>query len=175
MKVRKLFGILLLISVFFAALIAFYYHDKYRSLLDENLQSSAEDALNQLAYTQREYTNLYGQMLSVLDLLKYNQTLTDFILTPDRQHQAALTDLWSSVLLNQKWYTRISLLDLSGYERFRVNYDLNVGFSSPKPQRKMYRMTLFLLVLKRSKMMRRVSGVSRWKKSKGNSKNLTRQ
>lgn len=134
MKVRKLFGILLLISVFFAALIAFYYHDKYRSLLDENLQSSAEDALNQLAYTQREYTNLYGQMLSVLDLLKYNQTLTDFILTPDQQHQAALTDLWSSVLLNQKWYTRISLLDLSGYERFRVNYDLNVGvFLSQAP------------------------------------------
>lgn len=105
MKIRKLLGILILTSAFFAALIAIYYQDKYQDLLNANIENTAKEALNQLSYTEREYNNLYDQVASVLQLLTYNQTLTDFVVDPNPQSERALMSLWESVVVNQKWVT----------------------------------------------------------------------
>ncbi|NTJ37856.1 diguanylate cyclase [Vibrio vulnificus] len=131
MKIRKLLGILILTSAFFAALIAIYYQDKYQDLLNANIENTAKEALNQLSYTEREYNNLYDQVASVLQLLTYNQTLTDFVVDPNPQSERALMSLWESVVVNQKWYTEIRLLDTEGMEQLRLNYDVSRNYFFP--------------------------------------------
>lgn len=124
MKLRKLLGILLLSSAFFATLISIYYQGKHQDLLDANVELTAKEALKQLSYTEREYNNLYDQVASVLQLLTYNQTLSDFVVSPDAQSKQALISLWESVVINQKWYTEIRFIDISGIEQLRLNYDV---------------------------------------------------
>lgn len=127
MKVRKLVSALLATTLFFSALISVYYYQKYQNLLANNIESTAKEALHQLAYSEREYENVQDQISSISDLLGHSQSLYDYLHQPNQKNLAILEEVWSSVAVNQKWYRKIRFLSLEGQERVRINYDFKTG------------------------------------------------
>ncbi|BBL87723.1 diguanylate cyclase [Vibrio rotiferianus] len=127
MKVRKLVSALLATTLFFSALISVYYYQKYQNLLANNIESTAKEALHQLAYSEREYENVLDQISSISDLLGHSQSLYDYLHQPNQKNLAILEEVWSSVAVNQKWYRKIRFLSLEGQERVRINYDFKTG------------------------------------------------
>ncbi|WP_104024342.1 sensor domain-containing diguanylate cyclase [Vibrio hyugaensis] len=131
MKVRKLVGSLLATTLFFSALISTYYYQKYQSLLANNVENTAKEALHQLAYSEREYNNVQDQISSISDLLGHSQSLYDYLRHPNPKNLAILEEVWSSVAVNQKWYTQIRFLNLAGRENVRINYDFKTRTAAP--------------------------------------------
>ncbi|WP_440889666.1 diguanylate cyclase [Vibrio sp. WZ-1] len=127
MKVRKLVSALLATTLFFSALISVYYYQKYQNLLANNIESTAKEALHQLAYSEREYENVQDQISSISDLLGHSQSLFDYLRHPTPKKLAILEEVWSSVAVNQKWYRKIRFLNLEGRENVRINYDFKIG------------------------------------------------
>lgn len=131
MKLRKLVGSLLATTLFFSALISTYYYQKYQGLLANNVESTAKEALHQLAYSEREYNNVQDQISSISDLLGHSQSLYDYLRHPNPKNLAVLEEVWSSVAVNQKWYTQIRFLNLEGKENVRINYDFKTRTAVP--------------------------------------------
>ncbi len=114
MKVKKLVGTLLATALFFSALTATYYYQKYQALLANNVENTAKEALHQLAYTGREYNNIQDQIETISDLLGHSQSLYDYLREPSKANLTILENMWSSVARNQKLYKQIRFLDTSG-------------------------------------------------------------
>ncbi|MGR5211488.1 diguanylate cyclase [Vibrio rotiferianus] len=131
MKVRKLVSALLATTLFFSVLISVYYYQKYQNLLANNIESTAKEALHQLAYSEREYENVQDQISSISDLLGHSQSLYDYLGDPNPKTLTILEEVWSSVAVNQKWYRKIRFLDLEGLESVRINYDFKTGGAAP--------------------------------------------
>ena len=62
-----------------------------------------------------------------MGLLSHSQSLVDFASSPSDQTKDLLEEVWQSVLVNQKWYAQIHLLDITGKELVRVNYSAETG------------------------------------------------
>ncbi len=131
MKVKKLVGTLLATALFFSALTATYYYQKYQALLANNVENTAKEALHQLAYTGREYNNIQDQIETISDLLGHSQSLYDYLREPSKANLTILENMWSSVARNQKLYKQIRFLDTSGTEKVRIKYDFKTGIAGP--------------------------------------------
>lgn len=130
-KVPKRVGTLLATALFFSALTAAYYYQKYLTLLENNVENTAQEALHQLAYTGREYSNIQDQIETISDLLGHSQSLYEYLRQPNRVNRSILEDMWISVAINQKLYKQIRFLDVSGREKVRINYDIETGAALP--------------------------------------------
>ncbi|MFH4414275.1 sensor domain-containing diguanylate cyclase [Vibrio diabolicus] len=131
MKIPKRVGTLLATALFFSALTAVYYYQKYLTLLESNVENTAQEALHQLAYTGREYNNIQDQIETISDLLGHSQSLYDYLRQPNRVNLSILEDMWISVAINQKLYKQIRFLDVTGQEKARINYDFKTGIAAP--------------------------------------------
>ncbi|MCA6719826.1 diguanylate cyclase [Vibrio sp. 1409] len=131
MKVPKRVGTLLATALFFSALTAAYYYQKYLTLLENNVENTAQEALHQLAYTGREYSNIQDQIETISDLLGHSQSLYEYLRQPNRVNRSILEDMWISVAINQKLYKQIRFLDITGQEKARINYDFKTGIAAP--------------------------------------------
>lgn len=131
MKIPKRVGTLLATALFFSALTAVYYYQKYLTLLESNVENTAQEALHQLAYTGREYNNIQDQIETISDLLGHSQSLYDYLRQPNRVNLSILEDMWISVAINQKLYKQIRFLDITGQEKARINYDFKTGIAAP--------------------------------------------
>nr|WP_275659986.1 diguanylate cyclase [Vibrio alginolyticus] len=130
-KVPKRVGTLLATALFFSALTAAYYYQKYLTLLENNVENTAQEALHQLAYTGREYSNIQDQIETISDLLGHSQSLYEYLRQPNRVNRSILEDMWISVAINQKLYKQIRFLDVSGREKVRINYEIETGAALP--------------------------------------------
>ncbi len=133
MKIRKLIGSLLATTLVLSALISVYYYQKYQALLVNNIESTAKEALHQLSYSEREYSNIKDQMVSISDLLAHSQSLYDYVREPSDTHRLILQKVWRSVAVNQKWYTQIRFLDSAGKEKIKIKYDFSSGIALATP------------------------------------------
>ncbi|MDF2153249.1 diguanylate cyclase [Vibrio sp. CAU 1672] len=131
MKIRRLIGSLLTTTLFFSAFTAIYYHQQYQALVKENVQNTAIDALQQLAYTGNKYNDLKAQIASISDLLGHSQSLYDYIQAPSRVNLSVLEEVWSSVAINQNCFSQLRFVDLAGHEKVGINYDVTTGIAEP--------------------------------------------
>ncbi|MDK9758921.1 diguanylate cyclase, partial [Vibrio sp. D173a] len=127
MRNKKTIATLLVICVTFCAAIGLYYQQRYQDVKKQSYQRTAKQALHQLVYAERDYNVLKDQLVSMMQLLSHSQSLVDFATSPSPENQNLLEEVWQSVLVNQKWYTQIHLLDIDGHERVRVNYASRTG------------------------------------------------
>lgn len=122
MRNKKTIATLLVICVTFCAAIALYYQQRYQDVKKQSYQRTAKQALHQLVYAERDYNVLKDQLVSMMQLLSHSQSLVDFATSPSVENKNLLEEVWQSVLVNQRWYTQIHLLDIDGHEKVRVNY-----------------------------------------------------
>lgn len=118
---------MLIISITLSSAVGLYYLQRYQDVKTQSFNESAKQALHQLVYAERDYNLLKSQLVSVMELLSHSQSLVNFASSPSDQTKNLLEEVWQSVLVNQKWYTQIHLLDISGKELVRVNYSSATG------------------------------------------------
>ncbi|CAH6796161.1 Diguanylate cyclase [Vibrio chagasii] len=118
---------LLIISITLSAAVGLYYLQRYQEVKQQSFDYSAKQALHQLVYAERDYKLLKSQLVSVMKLLSHSQSLVNFASSPSEQTKSLLEEVWQSVLVNQKWYTQIHLIDIEGKELVRVNYSSATG------------------------------------------------
>lgn len=122
MRQKAVVGIFVMALVSFSALVYSYYHQQYKKIQENVVAQVSRDASHQLAYTEREYTNLKDQIVSVVGLLRNNQSLLNFISAPQLANRELVEEGWKTLLVNQKWYSQIRYIDLSGKEQINVEY-----------------------------------------------------
>ncbi|MFI3275296.1 diguanylate cyclase [Vibrio sp.] len=127
MRTKKSIITLLIISITLSSAVGVYYLQRYQDVKTQSFNESAKQALHQLVYAERDYNLLKSQLVSVMELLSHSQSLVNFASSPSNQTKNLLEEVWQSVLVNQKWYTQIHLLDISGKELVRVNYSSATG------------------------------------------------
>lgn len=127
MRNKKTFLALLVTCLIFCTIVGLLYVQRFKEVKRVNFEQTAKQALHQLAYTEREYSNMRDQLLSIMDLLGHSQSLIDFANSPSPQNRKVLEEVWKSVAVNQKWYTQIRLIDLVGKEQVRVSYSSKSG------------------------------------------------
>jgi diguanylate cyclase (GGDEF)-like protein/PAS domain S-box-containing protein len=127
MRNKKTIATLLVICVTFCAAVGLYYQQRYQDVKKQSYQSTAKQALHQLVYAERDYNVLKDQLVSMMQLLSHSQSLVDFATSPSLENKNLLEEVWQSVLVNQRWYTQIHLLDIDGHEKVRVNYSSRTG------------------------------------------------
>ncbi|PMG34248.1 diguanylate cyclase [Vibrio splendidus] len=127
MRNKKSIITLLIISITLCSAVALYYLQRYKEVKQQSFDYSAKQAVHQLVYAKRDYDLLKTQLVSMMGLLSHSQSLVNFAESPSEQTKDLLEEVWQSVLVNQKWYTKIHLLDISGKELVRVNYSANTG------------------------------------------------
>ncbi|MCG9545941.1 sensor domain-containing diguanylate cyclase [Vibrio sp. Isolate33] len=127
MRTKKSIITLLIISITLSSAVGVYYLQRYQDVKTQSFNESAKQALHQLVYAERDYNLLKSQLVSVMELLSQSQSLVNFASSPSNQTKNLLEEVWQSVLVNQKWYTQIHLLDISGKELVRVNYSSATG------------------------------------------------
>lgn len=118
---------LLIISIALSSAVGLYYLQRYKEVKQQSFDDSAKQALHQLVYAERDYNLLKAQLVSVMRLLSHSQSLVNFASSPSEQTKSLLEEVWQSVLVNQKWYTQIHLIDVAGKELVRVNYSSLIG------------------------------------------------
>ncbi|OBS94450.1 diguanylate cyclase [Vibrio tasmaniensis] len=128
MRNKKSIITLLIISITLSSAVGLYYLQRYQEVKQQSFDYSAKQAVHQLAYAKRDYDLLKTQLVSVMGLLSHSQSLVDFASSPSNQTKNLLEEVWQSVLVNQKWYTQIHLLDIAGKELVRVNYSAETGY-----------------------------------------------
>ncbi|WP_286295543.1 sensor domain-containing diguanylate cyclase [Vibrio apostichopi] len=127
MRNKKSIITLLIISVALSSAVGLYYLQRYQEVKQQSFDDAAKQALHQLVYAERDYNLLKAQLVSVMELLSHSQSLVNFATSPSEQTKGLLEEVWQSVLVNQKWYTQIHLLDIAGKELVRVNYSSMTG------------------------------------------------
>ncbi|CAK1976274.1 sensor domain-containing diguanylate cyclase [Vibrio crassostreae] len=127
MRTKKSIITLLIISITLSSAVGLYYLQRYQDVKTQSFNESAKQALHQLVYAERDYNLLKSQLVSVMELLSHSQSLVNFASSPSDQTKNLLEEVWQSVLVNQKWYTQIHLLDIAGKELVRVNYSSATG------------------------------------------------
>ena len=127
MRNKKSIITLLIISIILSSAVCLYYLQRYKEVKQESFDYSAKQAVHQLVYAKRDYDLLKTQLVSVMELLSHSQSLVNFASSPSDQTKYLLEEVWQSVLVNQKWYTQIHLLDITGKELVRVNYSSDTG------------------------------------------------
>ncbi|UPR55534.1 sensor domain-containing diguanylate cyclase [Vibrio sp. ED004] len=127
MRTKKSIITLLMISITLSSAVGLYYLQRYQDVKTQSFNESAKQALHQLVYAERDYNLLKSQLVSVMELLSHSQSLVNFASSPSDQTKNLLEEVWQSVLVNQKWYTQIHLLDITGKELVRVNYSSATG------------------------------------------------
>ncbi|MGF1755459.1 diguanylate cyclase, partial [Vibrio makurazakiensis] len=113
---------LLITCVLFFVLVGLYYAQRYQEVKTASFEQTAKQALHQLTYSEREYSNMRDQLSSIMDLLGHSQSLISYARFPTESSRTVLEEVWKSVLVNQKWYTKIRVLDLEGKETVRLDY-----------------------------------------------------
>lgn len=127
MRNKKTIVTLLVICVTFCAAIGLYYQQRYQDVKKQSYQSTAKQALHQLVYAERDYNVFKDQLVSMMRLLSHSQSLIDFATSPSLENKKLLEEVWKSLLVNQRWYTQIHLLDIDGQETVRVDYASRTG------------------------------------------------
>ncbi len=127
MRNKKSIITLLIISIILSSAVCLYYLQRYKEVKQQSFDYSAKQAVHQLVYAKRDYDLLNTQLVSVMELLSHSQSLVNFASSPSDQTKDLLEEVWQSVLVNQKWYTQIHLLDITGKELVRVNYSSDTG------------------------------------------------
>ncbi|MFA0195773.1 diguanylate cyclase [Vibrio artabrorum] len=127
MRNKKAILTLLIISITLCSAVALYYLQRYKEVKQQSFDYSAIQAVHQLVYAKRDYDLIKTQLVSVMGLLSHSQSLVNFAISPSEQTKSLLEEVWQSVLVNQKWYRQIYLLDTTGQERVRVNYSVDTG------------------------------------------------
>lgn len=127
MRNKKSIITLLIISITLCSAVALYYLQRYKEVKQQSFDYSAKQAVHQLVYAKRDYDLLKTQLVSVMGLLSQSQSLVNFAESPSERTKDLLEEVWQSVLVNQKWYTQIHLLDITGKELVRVNYSSDTG------------------------------------------------
>ena len=127
MRNKKSIITLLIISIILSSAVCLYYLQRYKEVKQQSFDYSAKQAVHQLVYAKRDYDLLKTQLVSVMELLSHSQSLVNFASSPSDQTKDLLEEVWQSVLVNQKWYTQIHLLDITGKELVRVNYSSDTG------------------------------------------------
>lgn len=127
MRNKKSIITLLIISIILSSAVCLYYFQRYKEVKQQSFDYSAKQAVHQLVYAKRDYDLLKTQLVSVMELLSHSQSLVNFASSPSDQTKDLLEEVWQSVLVNQKWYTQIHLLDITGKELVRVNYSSDTG------------------------------------------------
>ncbi|MFM2588792.1 GGDEF domain-containing protein [Vibrio sp. TBV020] len=122
MRQNKIYPYLITTTLFFLFVVSAYYAQKYQQTQQEIVSQTSKQALHQLAYSEREYRSVRNQFVSVIELLSHSRNLYEYVLTPSEANKAVVEDVWSSVAANQKWYTQIRYLDVTGTEKIRLNY-----------------------------------------------------
>ncbi|CAK2092943.1 Sensor domain-containing diguanylate cyclase [Vibrio crassostreae] len=127
MRNKKSIITLLIISIILSSAVCLYYLQRYKEVKQQSFDYSAKQAVHQLVYAKRDYDLLKTQLVSVMELLSHSQSLVNFASSPSDQTKDLLEEVWQSVLVNQKWYTQIHLLDITGKELVSVNYSSDTG------------------------------------------------
>ncbi len=122
MRLKTAVSVLLITCLSFTVLVSLYYQQQFKNLRASVVQQTSKDALHQLAYTEREYTSMKEQVISIISLLSNNQSLFDFIVSSHDSNRELVEEGWKTVAVNQKWYTRIRYVDAAGDEIIGVNY-----------------------------------------------------
>ncbi|EPZ8238154.1 diguanylate cyclase [Vibrio fluvialis] len=122
MRFSRVVIFLLITCTLITTVIVAYYVQRYQQLKQSNISQTAREALNQLAYSEREFTSIQEQLFSVADLLGHGQSTCDFALSPNETNRSQLENVFISVAKSQKWYNHIRFIDPQGLELIRVDY-----------------------------------------------------
>ena len=122
MRHKNIFLYSVTTTLVFFLVVSTYYFSKYQQTRQVVIDQTVKQALHQLAYSEREYSGVRSQFISIVELLSHSRNLYDYILSPTEAHKAVVEEVWSSVATNQKWYTQIRFLNLEGMEKIRLNY-----------------------------------------------------
>ncbi|MCG9684568.1 sensor domain-containing diguanylate cyclase [Vibrio sp. Isolate23] len=122
---KNIFWHLCITTIVLVSVVLAYYAQRYQTLQKDTVELTAKQAMHQLAYSEREYQGVRSQFVSIIKLLSHSRSLYDYILVPNDDNRQVVEEIWSSVAINQKWYTQIRFLDNSGYEKLRLNYLLS--------------------------------------------------
>ncbi|WP_441257314.1 diguanylate cyclase [Vibrio sp. Vf1514] len=122
MRFSRVVIFLLIACTLITTAITAYYVQRYQQLKQSNITETAREALNQLTYSEREFSRIQEQLFSVVDLLGHSQSTYDFAQAPTPQHQSRLAGVFMSVAKSQKWYDHIRFMDVQGQVLIRVDY-----------------------------------------------------
>ncbi|WP_075988964.1 diguanylate cyclase [Vibrio fluvialis] len=122
MRFSRVVIFLLITCTLITTVIVAYYVQRYQQLKQSNISQTAREALNQLAYSEREFTSIQEQLFSVVDLLGHGQSTCDFALSPNETNRSQLENVFISVAKSQKWYNHIRFINPQGLELIRVDY-----------------------------------------------------
>ncbi|MCM5509089.1 MULTISPECIES: sensor domain-containing diguanylate cyclase [Vibrio] len=126
MRQRKnIFWHLCITTVVLVSIAFAYYAQQYQNLEEETVELTAKQAMHQLAYSEREYQSVRSQLVSIIELLSHSRSLYDYILSPSAKNREVVEEVWSSMAINQKWYSQIRFIDNAGKEQLRLNYLLS--------------------------------------------------
>ncbi|ERB64983.1 hypothetical protein N779_12675 [Vibrio coralliilyticus OCN008] len=126
MRQRKnIFWHLCITTVVLVSIAFAYYAQQYQNLEEETVELTAKQAMHQLAYSEREYQSVRSQLVSIIELLSHSRSLYDYILSPNAANREVVEEVWSSMAINQKWYSQIRFIDNAGKEQLRLNYLLS--------------------------------------------------
>lgn len=122
MRFSRIVIFLLITTVLITSAIIVYYAQRYQQLTQANVSNTAQQALNQLNYSVREYANIQDQLFSVVNLLSHGQVTHYYARSPNEFNQLSLEAIFVSVAENQKWYNSIFFLDPNGVVKIKVDY-----------------------------------------------------
>ncbi|WP_394145733.1 sensor domain-containing diguanylate cyclase [Vibrio atypicus] len=119
---KNVVSYLITTTLFFTLVVTTYYIHKYNQVKQQVITQTAKQAAHQLAYSEREYLSARNQFLSIIELLSHSRNMHDYIQHSAQDHKMIVEGVWSSVAINQKWYSQIRYINLQGIEEIKVSY-----------------------------------------------------
>lgn len=75
-----------------------YYYQRYQQIRQATITDIAQEGLNQLTYSEREFANSQEQLYSVVDLLGHGQLTADFALESSERNRERLEAMFLSLI-----------------------------------------------------------------------------
>ncbi|BDU36099.1 sensor domain-containing diguanylate cyclase [Vibrio nigripulchritudo] len=127
MKVKNLIFYIALTCLVLSTGAALMYHKRHSQLVDRHIEQIIAQSQHQMAFSERELSEIEIQLRATMELLRGNRFLYDYVDKPIQSNRVLVEELWMSIASSQQWFKTIYFMDLKGKESVAVDYSFQAG------------------------------------------------
>ncbi|PQJ88217.1 sensor domain-containing diguanylate cyclase [Aliivibrio sifiae] len=124
-KKIKIVAYSIFVYLVLSLLTSLYLYNDFQKQKKIAIEQIQNESTRQLAYTHHEYKELSIRIANTLDLLSNSRPLYDYFLYPSMRVKQAVESSWLRLVLAEKFFYKLELIDNKGVRQFSFIYNEN--------------------------------------------------
>ncbi len=124
-KKIKIVAYSIFVYLILSLLTSLYLYNDFQNQKEIAVEQIQNESTRQLAYTHHEYKELSIRIANTLDLLSNSRPLYDYFLYPSMRVKQAVESSWLRLVLAEKFFSKLELIDSKGVRQFSFIYNEN--------------------------------------------------